>query len=160
MILIAFRRPKNDFWEIFVFDHFVTPFPSNVGVFVPFPVCLISLSFRTFHLSIPLKTPTNFFLLLIDVTKLSKTKWSKINRKSNLFFKNLIFNHFYTDDPLAKIIGREMILWQDLAPCSYNVLWWRPLSVHIRTSLGAIFGCPAYGFRTDRWDIPASGKDT
>jgi hypothetical protein len=25
----------------------------------------------------------------------------------------LIFDHFYTDDPLAEIIGREMILWQD-----------------------------------------------
>jgi hypothetical protein len=117
MILIAFRRQKNHFWEIFVFDHFVTPFPSNVGVFVPFPIFLISFSFRTFQRSISLKTSTNFSLLLIDVTKWSKTKWSKINRKSNLFLKNLIFDHFYTDDPLAEIIGREMILWQDCLIC-------------------------------------------
>jgi hypothetical protein len=117
MILIAFRRPKNHFWNFFVFDHFVTPFPSNMGVFVPFPVCLISLSFRTFHPSIPGKNTTIFFLLLIDVTKWSKQKWSKINRKSNLFFKNLIFDDFYTDDPLAEIIGREMIVWQD---CIYR----------------------------------------
>jgi hypothetical protein len=27
--------------------------------------------------------------------------------------QNFIFHHFYTDDPLAEIIGREMILWQD-----------------------------------------------
>jgi hypothetical protein len=61
MILIAFRRPKNHFWNFFVFDHFVIPFPSNVGVFVLFPVCLISLSFRTFHPSIPEKKHNNFF---------------------------------------------------------------------------------------------------
>jgi hypothetical protein len=44
--------------------------------------------------------------------------------------------------------------------CPYNVLWWRPLTVHGGISLGATFGCPAYGLRTDRWDIPSSGKDT
>jgi hypothetical protein len=37
----------------------------------------------------------------------------QINQKSNLFFKNLIFDHFYTDDSLAELIAREMILWQD-----------------------------------------------
>ncbi len=42
----------------------------------------------------------------------------------------------------------------------YYVLWWRPLTVHGGTSLGTTFGCPAYGLRTDRWDIPSSGKDT
>ena len=42
----------------------------------------------------------------------------------------------------------------------YYVLWWRPLTVHGGTSLGATFGCPTYGLRTDRWDIPLSFPDT
>jgi hypothetical protein len=52
-----------------------------------------------------------------------ETKLSKISRKLNLFFKNLIFDHFYTDDPLAEIIGREMILWQDCSHLRLDPFW-------------------------------------
>jgi hypothetical protein len=61
MILIAFRRPTNNFREIFVFDHFLTLFPSTVGVFVLLPVCLISLFISHISILYTYKKPQQTF---------------------------------------------------------------------------------------------------